>query len=226
MLWKNTVSPALLTMVAIIQNNPLFKDYILAGGTALSLQLGHRQSIDIDLFTINKQNNHSLLEYFRDNFNNIEILYNDTSILQIIVNNIKIDMVYVKGKLLETPVTDDGITLFGTKDIAAMKLLAITDRKKPKDYIDIAYLLKDMPLETMFEQYRQKYGVTDITNVKKALAEVNYVNPYDWQKVKMIKDDLFVSDVPSIIKAELLKYNTKHGIGRKSLLDFFKVKRG
>jgi len=209
-------------MLISIQANPLFKDYMLAGGTALSLQLGHRQSIDIDLFTINKQNNQILLKYFQENYDNLEILFNDTGILQLVVNNIKIDMVHIKGTLLEIPKMVDGIILFGTKDIAAMKLMAITDRKTPKDYIDIAYLLQDIPLETMFALYKQKYGFNDIANVKKALAEVNHVNPYDWQKVKMIKDDLFISDVPFIIKEELLKYNRKYGIGKKSLFDLFR----
>ena len=220
MLWKNTVSPELLKILVSLQAESLFIDYILAGGTALALQLGHRQSLDIDLFTINKQNNHGLLRYFQDNYNNFEILFNDTGILQLVVNNIKIDMVSIKGKILENPKTIDGITLLGIKDIASMKLMAVTDRKTPKDYIDIAYLLKDIPLETMFDLYKQKYGISDISNVKKSLAEVNRVNPYDWQKVKMIKEDLFISDVPSIIKEELLKYNRKNGIGKKSLFGF------
>jgi predicted nucleotidyltransferase component of viral defense system len=210
-------------MLVSLQAEPLFRDYFLAGGTALSLQLGHRQSLDIDLFTINKQNNNSLLEYFQKKYNDIEILFNDTGILQIIVNNIKIDMVSVKGKILAIPETVDGITLLGIGDITAMKLMAITDRKTPKDYIDIAYLLKDIPLETMFDLYRQKYGVSDISNVKKALAEVNRVNPYDWQKVKMVKNDLFASDVPAIIKEELLKHNKKSGIGKRGLFGFFKL---
>jgi len=122
-------------MVATIQMHPLFMDYVLVGGTALSLQLGHRQSLDIDLFTIKKQNNQILLEYFRDTFNDLEVLYNDTGILQIIVNNIKVDMVCMKGNLVENPITVDGITFLGIHDITAMKLMAITDRKTPKDYI-------------------------------------------------------------------------------------------
>jgi len=79
-----------------------------------------------------------------------------------------------------------------------------------------------MPLETMFEMYMQKYGVSDISNVKKALAEVNRVNPYDWDKVKMIKNDIFISDIPAIMKDELLKYNRKYGIGKKSFFSLFK----
>jgi len=212
-------------MLALIQKNPLFKEHMLVGGTALSLQLGHRQSVDIDLFTINAQNNKILLDYFQENFSNIEILYNDTGILQIIADNIKIDLVHVKGKLLENPLTIDGFTMLGIKDIAAMKLMAITDRKTPKDYIDIAYLLKEIPLETMFELYRQKYNVNDISNVKKSLAEVNHVNPYDWEKIKMLKTDIFISNVPSIIKEELLNYNKKNGIGKKSFFHIFRRKK-
>jgi hypothetical protein len=89
MLWKNTVSPELLTILISLQAEPLFKNFILAGGTALSLQIGHRQSLDIDLFTVDKQNNRNLLEYFQDNYTNLEILSYDSGILQIIVNNIE-----------------------------------------------------------------------------------------------------------------------------------------
>ena len=46
-----TVSPLLKETLQKLVNSPIFKDFTLIGGTCLSLQLGHRRSIDIDLFT-------------------------------------------------------------------------------------------------------------------------------------------------------------------------------
>ena len=68
MLQKQSVSPKLLETLKDIQKEELFKDYILAGGTALAFQYGHRISTDIDIFTTNKQNNTSILNYFQEKY--------------------------------------------------------------------------------------------------------------------------------------------------------------
>ncbi|SER15538.1 nucleotidyl transferase AbiEii/AbiGii toxin family protein [Myroides profundi] len=53
MLYYNTITNTLKEVLSILMKHPLFKDFRLVGGTALSLQVGHRMSIDIDLFTDN-----------------------------------------------------------------------------------------------------------------------------------------------------------------------------
>ena len=50
-LHNETVSPRLIRCLKTIMQSDIFKDFNLVGGTCLSLQLGHRRSIDIDLFT-------------------------------------------------------------------------------------------------------------------------------------------------------------------------------
>jgi hypothetical protein len=50
MLQKQTVKPALLELLNFLMNQEIFKGYYLVGGTSLALQLGHRESVDIDLF--------------------------------------------------------------------------------------------------------------------------------------------------------------------------------
>jgi hypothetical protein len=59
MLQKHTVSKPLLNLLKDLQKDNVFKDYFLVGGTALSLQIGHRISVDIDLFTNNELNNYN-----------------------------------------------------------------------------------------------------------------------------------------------------------------------
>ncbi|MEE1174526.1 MAG: nucleotidyl transferase AbiEii/AbiGii toxin family protein [Paludibacteraceae bacterium] len=68
----NTVSKTLTKCLKELMNEPLLKDFVLVGGTSLSLQLGHRVSIDIDLFTdspYGSVNFNAIQEMLRGKFN-------------------------------------------------------------------------------------------------------------------------------------------------------------
>ena len=213
MFYKNTCSNDLLVLLKEIQNNELFKNYLLVGGTSLSLQIGHRMSVDIDLFTLNEQDNDEILRYLKENFNNIETINNKKNILQVKVNDIKIDFVKATGKLIKEPIYEDGLKLCHKEDIAGMKLNAInsdTGRRRAKDYVDIAYLIEDLTLGKMFDIYKWKFDKSDVYNVKKDLSEVYKVNPYEWQEIIMIRKDILVSEVPRIIKNAIEEYNKKN----------------
>ena len=71
MLQKETLVPEMINLLKELQSN--FKEHILAGGTALTLQLGHRTSTDIDLFTNKKQNKLEIMEHLRKNYKKIKI---------------------------------------------------------------------------------------------------------------------------------------------------------
>jgi hypothetical protein len=145
------------------------------------------------------------------------------------VNNIKVDHVSIPALHIEKPIEEDGIKMFGLRDIAAMKLRAIANgRYKAKDYVDICYLLKvnDIPLRQMFEDYKIKYNCTDIMHVKKALTESNKVNPYEWEKIKMMRKNIYLSDINGILKEEILNYNKENNIQQKrKRLCVFRKKR-
>ena len=222
MLWKNTVTPELLSILEKLQENELFKDYILAGGTALALQIGHRRSDDIDLFTTNVQDNEKCLKYFFANYDNVDIINNNKNILQIMIGEQKIDLLSVKGIMIESPLIEDNLKMFNLKDIIGMKLLAIQDRKKAKDYVDIVYLLKEMTLEEMFNIYKIKYKTDNIYNVKSSLMDSRMVNPYTWSEIKMIRNEIFLSDIPRILEMEIKEYNKKYGIGKRDLFGMFR----
>ena len=213
MLQKEAISSELFERIVSLQKEDLFKDYILAGGTALALQTGYRNSIDIDLFSFKKQYNEIYINYFKDNYKEVKIDYDVPGILNMIVDNIKTDVCNIRGRLLENPKQEEGIIMFGINDISAMKMSAICGRKRAKDYADITYLLSNgIDLENMFELYKKKYDEKDIFNVKKALTEFNKVNPYEWEIVKVYDKNFYISNIPRIIKEELEKYNKKIGI--------------
>ena len=132
MLRKETAAPDIIKLIIELQSSHVLNDFVLAGGTALSLQLGHRKSNDIDIFSVNKHDYDEIYKYIDHNYEDIDIISKDENSLQLFINKIKVDIVSIKGKILETPKRDDDIVLFGLKDISAMKLLAVQSRKEPK----------------------------------------------------------------------------------------------
>jgi predicted nucleotidyltransferase component of viral defense system len=146
----------------------------------------------------------------------IPYYYEDT-ILQFSIEDIKVDLVSFKYNIIGDIKNEEEIKIFGLKDIAAMKLAAIGSdtRHRAKDYIDVVYLLKYIPLETMFESYKEKYEQKDITFIKKRLCEGSTVNPYEWKNIKMIDNSIYLSDVPKILTDEVNKYNKKQKLFNK-----------
>jgi hypothetical protein len=219
MLQKHTVPPGLWNTLVNLQGSEQFKDFVLVGGTALSLQIGHRQSVDIDLFTQSAFDKNEILTYLESHYKNqYHEFFNADKIFQFTIDtpeeeNIKVDLVHYDAPHIEPPRTEESITYLGIKDIAAMKLRVMANGKhRAKDYIDMCYILAHISLDEVFESFKKKYGGTDITHIKKALSESNLVNPYEWEKIKMIKNDFFISDVGDILASEIKTYNKIHKI--------------
>lgn len=74
------------------------------------------------------------------------------------VNGIKVDIVSYPYGWIDDPVIEDGIVLAGVRDIAAMKISAITNRGTKKDFIDIFFLLQNYTLSELIDFYQQKYS--------------------------------------------------------------------
>jgi len=218
MLQKEAVAPEMITLIKELQGNSLFKDYILVGGTALALQIGHRTSTDIDLFTQNRQNAIALVDYFKKNYKNISIVIAKNTFTRIIVNNIKIEMVEYEDKLIEKPKTRESIRFAGKNEIAAMKLSAILKRTEPRDFIDIAYLLKEIPLKKMFEFYQDKHGSISPLYIKRTLlVKSKNIKNSEWLfgGIKMLRHDIEPKDVPIYIDQAIKEYNAEKNIGSK-----------
>jgi hypothetical protein len=182
------------------------------GGTALSLQLGHRISDDIDLFTRNNINKDEIFDYLNSKFyNKFQINNIQNIILQITINNIKVDFVKYDYNLIEDVKSEDGIRYLGKKDISAMKLMAVANRgDQAKDFIDIYYLLKEISLNDMFDYYRQKYNQNDISPIKRSLVYFDDITESNWSSIRLLKDKLSIKNIKNKIVDEMNKYNTKN----------------
>ena len=208
MLRKGSVGKPLWDLLISLQTRDALADYFLVGGTALSLQLGHRVSVDIDLFTRNDLNKDEIFYFLnRDYGENYQIHNVQNTILQISVNGIKVDFVKHDYRLIEDVKSEDGVRFLGIKDIAAMKLMAIANRgDQAKDFVDVFYLLKEIQLGDMFEYYRQKYKQDDISTVKRSLIYFDDVTESNWAAVKLLNGTLPASDVRRAITEEVVRY--------------------
>jgi predicted nucleotidyltransferase component of viral defense system len=156
MLQTQAVEPALLELLTALTNNSLFEDYYLVGGTALALQIGHRHSVDIDLFSSNPLIESDITPALMA-FGKTTILSKSKNILIYSVNGIKVDFVYYQYRWIQAPLIKNKIKIASKADIAAMKLNAISGRGSKKDFIDLFFLLKECSLNEMIEFYKQKY---------------------------------------------------------------------
>ena len=135
MLSYETVEPRTLELLKSLMQEPAFNDMRLVGGTALALQYGHRQSIDLDFFgdlTCEQEKTQEILS----KYGKVTVLKETKNIRIYVVDNIKVDFVhYSCYPWLEDAIFEDGIRLASPKDIAAMKINAIEGRGTRKDFL-------------------------------------------------------------------------------------------
>jgi len=155
MLQTRTVTPELLELLYRLMEVDLLQPFSLVGGTALALQLGHRESVDIDLFGSLPLEHNEILDAL-GSIGNVRVKQQSRNILITEVEGIKVDFVSFKYPTLENVKLDNNIRMFGLKDIAAMKISAITQRGSKKDFVDLFYLLKHYTLDEIFEFYETK----------------------------------------------------------------------
>jgi len=209
MLQKKSVGKPLWNILIELQKDKTFEKYFLVGGTALSLQLGHRLSYDIDLFTRENINKDEIFNYLNANYNGLFQIHNNQNIiLQISINNVKIDFVKYDFDLIEEIKIEDGVKFLGKKDISAMKLMAVANRgNQAKDFIDIYYLLKEIPLKEMFDYYKLKYKQNDINPIKRSLVYFDDVTESNWLSVKLTNDKLSIEKIKQKLINEMNNYN-------------------
>lgn len=203
MLYTETVEGATLKLLKDIMEDSHFDGFNLAGGTALSLYLGHRKSVDLDLFTKKDFPVSEMSDYLIDRYSfTIDLQAKNT--LKGFIGNVKVDCLAHKYRDVAPLQIIEGIRLYSMKDISAMKLNAIADNgTRLKDFVDIVCLSTKMSLNEMLESYQKKYQNSNAMRALRGL--IYYVDiihepidlvfgKYKWDSVRnrieeMIKND-------------------------------------
>ena len=153
MLSIQTIKPDTLELLKAISAQPEVQETRLVGGTALALQYGHRQSVDLDFFGCLPEDKDTLIEAVK-RIGEVIVFNQSKNILQMVVNQVKVDFVdYSRYPWIDEPVKGDGFVLASDKDIAAMKVNAIIGRGTRKDFIDLYALLQHYSLPEIMDFY-------------------------------------------------------------------------
>jgi len=178
MLYKDPfiVSPDTFLLIQQLMKLPDLEGFYLVGGTALALQLGHRNSIDIDLFSQDSFTVESIMEALEGKHSFYATLSKNNTILGVI-DNIKTDFIRHNYPFIKPPIEEEGIRFLGLEDISAMKLHAIVQSgKRLKDFIDVYYLLQHISMADMIGYYEEKYTYSNALIALKALSYLDEID--------------------------------------------------
>ncbi|WNM19493.1 nucleotidyl transferase AbiEii/AbiGii toxin family protein [Flavobacterium capsici] len=211
MLHYNTVNELLKNSLTILMQADVFKNFRLVGGTALSLQIGHRESIDIDLFsdaeygTINFE---EIEAFLKANFNYVDSLNVPPAIGKAYFigedkdNTVKLDIFYTDS-FIQPYLEIEGIRVATIEEIIAMKLDVIQRVGRKKDFWDLHDLLDSYTITQMIELHNQRYPYThdrniilqNFTNFEQAeddLTPICYRGKY-WEFIKEDFEEIIAS---------------------------------
>lgn len=203
MLSLQTVDPDTLELLKRFFANPELKDVRLVGGTALALQYGHRKSVDLDFFGVLPEDKELLIDIART-LGDIQVINQTRMILQLIVNQVKVDFVDCSRYLwIDEPINGDGFVLASDCDIAAMKVNAIIGRGTRKDFIDLYVLLQHYSLKEIMNFYRQKYPEF---SEYRALLSMTYFEDAEMQDMPQMFIDTSWEDMKKTIVEAVKAY--------------------
>ena len=214
MLHKETVEPRTLDLLKQLQAEPLLDKFNLVGETALALRLGHRKSIDLDLFTRDEFDLEELKTMLVNKYG-LKVSYERHQTLKGFIDGIMIDCIQFNYPHLYAPTVIEGVRLESIPDIIAMKLSAIAQNgTRIKDFIDIATLSTLYSFEEMLDFYISKFPKANVLMPIKALTYFDEIDfnesivmisgKFDWKKIdkrlnEMVRDSKRVFITPPLM---------------------------
>jgi len=190
MLQKGAVEKTTLELLDRLTQEPILSSARLVGGTSLALQIGHRKSTDLDFFTNDSPDIQSIVKVLYEKYNYKAQLIGDKATIGFI-DSVKIDVIYHPYKWLGEPLINGGFRLATLKDIAAMKLHAITNSgQRPKDFVDIAFLSQFFSYEKIKDLAIEKYPMYDPLMFDRAIIYFDDINREAINNIKMINTQM------------------------------------
>ncbi len=194
MLHTESVDSSTFELLQTLMADPLLDGFFLVGGTNIALRIGHRKSIDLDLFSDKPFDTTQLKQHMKEIYG-FETRYESRNTLKGEIRGVFIDCMSHQYPLVKPVEPIDGLRMASIEDVVAMKLNAIVnDGTRIKDFIDVAYLSTLLSLDAMCAAHRKKYNEKNETLVRKGLCyfqDIEYEEPlmmydskYSWTHVE------------------------------------------
>jgi hypothetical protein len=183
-----------------------FPDFYLAGGTALAFQIGHRVSVDFDLF-IGGKIKKTLLAKVEEVFSKCtrEILVNNSNELTLLADSVKITFLSYPFPVLLPFEKQKGINFLGIKEIGATKAYTIGRRGQIKDYIDVYFILKEQhaTLLEIMEFAEKRYG--EAFDRRLFLEQLLFLDDIEDAKISFLRDPIDKNGLKEFFESEVRK---------------------
>ena len=209
MLRTETVERNTFELLKTLMQDEKLEHFNLVGGTALALYMGHRKSIDLDLFSFQEFEIKELEEHLKHKYDfrskNPEL--KSTVVLSGFINDVKVDCVRINNPLANPVNLCDGIRIYSMQDIAAMKLVAMSQNgTRLKDFVDVAFLSAKISFKEMLDTFETKYPKT---NKISAIKGMTYFDDIDFSvDIDLIKGTFKWKKVEKRL-VEMIKYPNK-----------------
>ncbi|QOI96897.1 MAG: nucleotidyl transferase AbiEii/AbiGii toxin family protein [Flammeovirgaceae bacterium] len=201
MLFKETVTPQLLETARKLCAVPELASFRMAGGTAIALQLGHRKSVDIDLFSNQKTNKASLRKILANQFKET-VFFVSPDRIQAEISGLKVELYDHWLMPFKTPAVEaEGLRLASLTDLTAFKLSAITGRREKKDYIDLYFLFSALGINQLLAQFKEYDPLLSPKSLIFALSEVKAAQANQSVMPDMLKEVSWTDITATMIKA-------------------------
>jgi hypothetical protein len=174
--------------------------FYLAGGTALAIQLGHRLSIDLDWFSANDFSRNTLREML-SRAGHFELTEEEEGTMHGLLDDVRMSFLRYPYPLLFPLVEFEGSRLADERDIAAMKLDAVSSRGSKKDFIDIYFLLEKYPLSDLLEIFEKKYAAIKFNRIH-ILKSLSYFEDAESEPTPIMLKSVSWEEVKKKIVAE------------------------
>lgn len=186
MLYYEAVRPATLGLLKSLMRKDYLHEFVLVGDTNLALQLGHRESIDLDFFTHQEFGAEKLNLTLREEFEMKEPQVMQGNTLIVDIDSVKVDFIRFKYPFAYPFFSEGELILLDMRDVAPMKIDANTGRGRKKDFYDLFFLLQNYALTDMMEWYNKMYQKVALFHVWKSLTYFedaeNEMNPLVFDK--------------------------------------------
>ncbi len=155
-MYTEAISDRLWGLLKRLSAFPEMKFTYLGGGTALSMQLGHRKSEDLDFFLIDEFDELAFMRSLQRSGLDTLVINQTSNHTQLMIQSNKVDLIQSRMPLKFTlkaihPETAN-LKMADAKDIGRMKIMAIGSRGSKKDFVDLYCLTREViPLESLIE---------------------------------------------------------------------------
>lgn len=168
-----------------LQEQSILRDFYLAGGTGLALQLGHRRSIDLDFFSDKNFDEDALLREV-DGLQDVSLVEKDKRTLHASIQGTKVSFLGGYDYPLLFPLCSfQRVSVADARDIACMKITTLMSRGKKRDFIDVCAASRDYGLKQLIRLFEEKYARTRY-NPEHVLKSLTYFEDAEWDPMPEI----------------------------------------